>query len=354
MTANSLTNKRVSWVDTLRSISIFSIVLVHTGRVPDLFRLYFSSFYMPVFFFISGMFVKESIRNESFGSFARNRARRLLIPYVVFSVFSYILWILLIGKVQGDVLPENVVLHFLANTLYGIAGHGWLDYNVTLWFFPCLFVTEIIFFFLVRLPSHNLLGIVLFGLSLLGYFYFEIVDVASFRLPFGADIAITAVVFYGAGYLFRSHVLNKSFDVWVSPPIIAIGALLYVVFSNLNQESSFVIGFFGENYLYFYMAAFSGILFWMQISRLITPSIVLEEIGKNTLVIFPLHLLLFPFFTGTLVYIFKLPKVTVDSWHLLGIPYTFLAIAILVPAAWCLNQYAPFLLGRNLKSTRRN
>lgn len=351
MSTSSLINTtRVSWIDTLRSISILSIILVHTGRIPDLFNLYFSSFYMPVFFFISGLFVRESIRDKAFGNFVLTRSQRLLVPYLTFGILSYVIRVFLISKIQGNVLPDNPILDFLSNTFYGIGGHGWLSYNITLWFFPCLLVTEIIFFFLIRIPSRKLLGVVLFGLSILGYFYFDIFNIEVFRLPFGMDIAITAVVFYSAGYLFRSYVLDGSSDVWFSAPFLSLTALLYIVFSNLNQKSAFVVGNFGENYLYFYMAAFSGILFWMQLSRLIKPNVIFEEIGKNTLVIFPLHLLLFPFFTGILVYIFKIPKATVDSWYLLGILYTILAVVILVPVAWGLNRYAPFLLGKPLKN----
>lgn len=348
MSKNHLANPRVSWIDTLRTISILSIVVFHTGRMPTLFKIYVTPVFMPVFFFMSGLFVKESIRDKPFRSFIRTKAQRLLIPYLTFGIFSYILWVFFIGKIQGNAIPDNFILDFLINTLYGIGGHGWLRYNVTLWFFPCLFITEIIFFFLIRIPSRKVLGMVLFALSLFGYFYFDFFDVLFFRLPFGIDIAITAVVFYGTGYLFRSYVLDNSFKMWFSLPCVGIGALFYIVFLYVNQGSAFLIGDFGKSYLHFYMAAFSGIFFWLQISRLITPHVIFEEIGKNTLVIFPLHLLLFPFFTGTLVYIFKIPKATVDSWYFLGILYAILAIAVLIPVARGLNKYTPFLLGKNV------
>lgn len=340
-------SSRISWIDNLRAFGMLSIVLVHTGRLDSALDLYVASFCMPLFFFISGLFVKESIRQQTFIDYLKTRAQRLLIPYFSFSVFSYFMWFFVIGKIKKDVLPGNPVLHFFSNIMYGIGGGEWLDFNITLWFFPCLFVTELVFFFLIRLPSRKTLGLALFSLSVVGYFFFKVIGTDNFRLPFGTDIALTAVVFYGLGYLVKPYILNESFKVWYQWPILLLGTLAYIVFSNLNEESAFIIGNFGKNYFYFYLAALSGILFWAQISRLTKPNKLFTEIGKNTLVIFPLHLLLFPFFTGVLVFVFKVPKSSLDHSNIVALAYTILSVLILIPIAWGLNRYVPFLLGYN-------
>ncbi len=350
MQKEEVVSTRVAWIDTLRAISIFSVVVVHTGRISEAFIPYVISFYMPIFFFISGLFVKESIRNQPFIDFAKTKFQRLLIPYLTFGIASYILWFFLLRRIQGNTLPIDSVSHFLTNKIYGVGGYGWMEHNISLWFFPCLFVTEILFFFMIRLPSRKVLMAFLFSLSIIGYFYFHIFDIQTFRLPFGIDIALTAVVFYGIGYLVRPYVLSDSFKVWYSPPFMLLGVSTYIIFSHLNEHSAFLIGEFGENYFYFYLAALSGILFWMQLSRLIKPNRFFEEIGKNTLVIFPLHLLIFPFFTGILVYLFKIPKSVLDSWNILGLFYAVAAILILIPVARVLNRYAPFLLGKDTKA----
>ncbi|WP_293353440.1 MULTISPECIES: acyltransferase family protein [unclassified Microcoleus] len=347
-------SSRISWIDNLRAFGMLSIVLVHTGRLDSALDLYVASFCMPLFFFISGLFVKESIRQQTFIDYVKTRVQRLLIPYLFFSIFSYSLWFFVIGKIKGDVLPANPVLHFFSNIIYGVGGGEWLDFNITLWFFPCLFVTELLFFFLIRLPSHKTLGLALFGLSVIGYFLFKVVWIDNFRLPFGADIALTAVVFYGVGYLVKPYILNESFKVWYQWPMLLLGTLAYIVFSNLNEESAFIIGNFGKNYFYFYLAALSGILFWAQISRLTKPNKLFTEIGKNTLVIFPLHLLLFPFFTGVLVFVFKVPKSSLDHSNIVALAYTILSVLILIPIAWGLNLYVPFLLGYNPHKKRVN
>ena len=340
-----LSSSRISWIDNLRAFGILSVILVHTGRLDSGLKLYAASFFMPLFFLISGLFVKESIRQQKFIDFVKIKAQRLLIPYLSFGVFSYIMWFFIIGRIKKDVLPINAIVHFLTNIIYGVGGWGWLQFNITLWFFPCLFVTELIFFFLIRLPSRKSLGVALFSLSVIGYFFFKVVDIEKFRLPFGVDIALTAVVFYGLGYLVKPYILNDSFKVWYQWPLLLLGTLAYIVFSNLNQSIDFYLGNFGKNYFYFYLAALSGILFWAQISRLIKPNQLFTEIGKNTLVIFPLHLLLFPFYTGILVFVFKVPKSSLDHSNIVALAYTILSALILIPIAWGLNRYVPFLLG---------
>jgi acyltransferase len=353
MSEVKLASDRVVWIDTLRAISILAIVAVHTGRMSDAFSVYITSFCMPVFFFLSGLFVKASIRQQAFLPFVGAKIRRLLLPYLTFSVISYLIWFWITGKLKGEILPTNPIGHFLLNLLFGVGGYGWLDYNIALWFFPCLFVVELLFFGLIRLPSCWLLAIALGGLSVIGYFYFQLVSAAHFRLPFGADIAITAVVFYGIGYLVQPYLLHDATNIWCSLPAIAIGLVTYIVSSHWNQKSAFVVGEFGLNYGYFYLAALSGILFWTQFARVFQPNRLFAAIGQNTLVIFPLHLLLFPFFTGVLVYLLKVPKQSIDHSSLCGFGYTVMAVLILLPVAGGLNCHLPFLLGRKPKNQHR-
>ena len=340
-----LTRYRVTWIDNLKTISILSIVMVHTGRISDIISTYFTSFFIPVFFFISGFLVKESIRELAFLDFVKIKFQRLIIPYITFSIFSYLIWFFIIGRFKDIVLPGQPLAHFFTNLIYGVGGYGWLEYNITLWFFPCLFITELIFFFLLRFSSRKILILSLFTLSILGYFFFEVVDPGKFRLPLGSDIALSAVVFYGIGYLLKPYLLNNNLKVLHQPLCFFFATLAYVIFSNLNQESAFVIGNFGKNYFYFYLSALSGILFWYQVSCFIKSNLLFEEISKNTLIIFPLHLLIFPFFTGVLVHIFNIPQSALDNSNIVGVTYTISAILLLVPFSWFLRRYTPFLLG---------
>ncbi|MFE4106275.1 acyltransferase family protein [Almyronema epifaneia] len=339
------TKNRVAWIDNLRSIGIFAVVLVHTGRLEPGFAIYAASFFMPLFFFISGLFVKDKVIKQPFFSFAQVRAYKLLIPYITFNIISYVLWFFVLRHVGGRAEEAVPPLKPLLGMVYGVGGNDWLAHNITLWFFTCLFSTEIFFFFLLKLKDKTKIAIALFSCSIVGYLFFAIVGPANFRLPFGLDIGLTAIVFYGLGYLLQSYVLKEKFSHRYFWPVTIILLGVYVGCTRLNGSTAFIIGNFG-NYFYFYLSAIAGILFWMHVAYLIKPNWLLSAIGQNTLIIFPLHLLVFPFLTGFLVYGLRIPPTTLAQSNLIAFAYAVVAILLLLPVGWLLTTYAPVFIGR--------
>ena len=83
-----------------------------------------------------------------------------------------------------------------------------ISYNPPLWFLTCLFVTELLFYWLAKRyywqPGKLVIWLTVAGI--IGYLYSVYVP---FRLPWNADVALTAVVFYGAGNLFRKFIESK-------------------------------------------------------------------------------------------------------------------------------------------------
>jgi acyltransferase len=89
------------------------------------------------------------------------------------------------------------------NDIYSILYAGpFISYNPALWFLTCLFVTELLFYGFAKKyygdPRKLVFWITVAGV--LGYLYSVYVP---FRLPWNADVAFSAVVFYGAGNLFK-------------------------------------------------------------------------------------------------------------------------------------------------------
>jgi len=335
---------RIPWIDNLRALGIFWVVFIHTGRVSSPVYVYASSFFMPLFFFISGLLVKDSIKKELFLSWFKKQTYRLLTPYITFNVISFSLWFFMLRHfghhAELNVPPFKAFL----GIFYGIGGDGWLAHNVVLWFFPCLLMTKTIFFFLIRIRSRMILVVALFFLSVSGYLFFCFFPEGIFRLPFGMDIAVTAVVFYGIGYLCRA-VCSENITKTKQYMTVIIAFAANIVFSMLNGPTAFITGNYG-NYFYFYLGALSGIIFWLYIARLIKPNLLLSRVGQNTLIIFPLHLMVFPFITGFLVYGFKIPKTALDTSNTVAFSYTIAAIIILMPVARLLNTYAPVIIGK--------
>lgn len=341
--------QRIQWLDNLRAIAIFFVVLGHTVGLPEpVYKLIFS-FHMPIFFWISGVFVKEKIREETLFEFVRKRWRKRLIPYASFSVLSYMAWFFLFRHFGTQAALKIDPVRPLIGMFYGNGINNWLVYNTVLWFFLCLFVSEILFFFIIKMPSRAYIIVALVAFSIIGYLdtYYNPPD--GFRLPWNIDIALTTVVFYGVGFLSKRYVSGYSKSgpsQWV---IMFAALVLYGVFSILNNKVALVAGVYG-NYLYFYIAAFSGIFFWMHLSILIPSIKLLLKIGKNTLTIFALHLLVFPFLTAVQVYIFKIPASLKHESVLLSLTYAVISILILLPVSELITKRFPFLLGQPFKA----
>lgn len=338
--------QRIEWLDNLRAVAIFFVVLGHTIGLPGYVEKLVFSFHMPIFFWISGLFAKESIRHESLSGFISKRWRKRLIPYLSFSIISYVAWFFLFrhfgSQAELNISPVRPLIGFF----YGNGINNWLVYNTVLWFFLCLFVTEIFFYFVIKVPSRAWMILALAAFSIAGYLDVDFNPPDGFRLPWNIDIALTTTVFYGAGFLSKGYVLGDKKSTSRRWLIMGVSLVLYVVFSLLNRKVALVAGVYG-NYFFFYIAAMAGIFFWMELSYLIPTFRLMSSIGKNTLTIFSLHLLVFPFITAVLVYGLKVPASLKFESILLSLAYTVISILVLLPVSGFINRYVPFILGES-------
>lgn len=328
---------RINWIDNLKGVGVIFIILGHSISCPDFLIDYLFSFHVPLFFFIAGINFNNNLLNN-FRLFCKKRAERLLMPYVFFNVVSYLLWLL---RVKLFNIPQEVpTLRPLIGLLYGNGNDLWLIHNTPLWFFVCLFVTQIMLFFILKFAKTKLqIMMMILTFAVIGYLdskYF------MYRLPWSIDIALTAVVFSGIGYISRGFSLELSKKKLIALMVIALLLNLVVVYFNGKIDMNYNKY---NNIFLFYSGAFLGIFLWENISRMLSSSKILKYIGNNSLVIFALHI--------------PVLLVIVKCMIIVGIPYsvqasnisflfihTILTILVLVPANYLLNRYVPFLVGR--------
>ena len=89
----SMNNNRIHWIDIVRGICIFCVVLTHVETCPDSFRWFFSPHYMPMFFFLSGVVYKPS---ANVAVAILQPVTKILWPYVISAVifaFGSLGWI---------------------------------------------------------------------------------------------------------------------------------------------------------------------------------------------------------------------------------------------------------------------
>lgn len=333
--------KRIEWIDFVKFMAIFYMVWAHYGA-PRIIYWYIQSFHMPLFFFVSGYLFNNS--NYSFKNYTVKRAKSLIIPYLLFGVINYIFWIIL---VRINLLKTNDNLYDPIKYLLTINTTTHLPIANALWFLTCLFIVEIIFFILVKhIKDNNItLSIILIIFSLIGYFYPLITNI---RLYWGIDVACTAIVFYGFGYLFKKN--KNIINCFYEPKIYTI-ILLFVIsitFELLNGHVALMIITY-NNYFYYYISAFASIFMYMMISiylyniRFVSDLKIYKiflYIGKNTISILAFNQLL-------IVVLLKITKTIPINISIKEIINSTLIIVVLIPISYFLNKYCPIIVGKS-------
>ncbi len=192
-------------MDIAKGIAIYLVVLGHldTGLKGQIIYL----FHMPFFFIISGYFHKLDPQE---GRYLRKKAIALLIPYFVY---------LLILKLPSMTTFYNqfvqqpsveVIVSFAKYIVKLILGGDMLTGTVgVFWFVTCLFITQQVFNF-VALRVQNTQKILAVAAALYGLSFIDQISPIHLGLPWAANIACCAFLFYAIGsvyghYIFKAH-----------------------------------------------------------------------------------------------------------------------------------------------------
>ena len=363
---------RLRWIDALKGFGIILVVFAHY-KLPITLDTYIFSFHMPLFFFVSGFLFNFVKYAESTANFVKERFISLIIPYFAFAVLTCLFYFLLDELFSPGVATINFfeadIFYIVYSILYSQT--TMISYNGPLWFLTCLFITELLYSGLAKRYHWQRwkLAISLIIAGIIGYLYSVYVP---FTLPWNADVALTAVVFYGAGNLFRrffesvenlrndfglpksgSKFNNVFFVVEKFLPIFFI-LVSIMYFAYLLQFPTDKINMSGMKYggfFSFYFLAFSGILTFVYIFKKIGNLEVFEYYGRNSLIVLAFH---FPM-KDILIKIFNLfIGIELDCFCCTtstAIALTVLNLLGLVPIIFLINRYFPVLAGKKGPST---
>lgn len=338
--------KRINWIDYAKAISIFCVVLIH-ANIPYPTRGFIRIFLIPLFFFLSGIFANTQ-RYISFRDFFINKGLHILIPYLFFNILTYLFWVF-VGRNFGYDADSSIEWwRPLLGIIYGEYSH--LTHYIPLWFLACLFSVECLYYIIFRNIKTTLIyWLTVVSLGIVGGINYAFNPIA---LPWGLSIAFPMMVFYAVGAFFSPRIIAndyrilhiKNTGIWM---IVSFVSMLLVYHFNTGEVCVFKNEY--GNYILFYIGAFSGILFMHIICRWLE---YLEKylswlsyIGKNTLIILCLHLLIFSFIKGITFWLFDLPlDIYSNTWVIIG--SSILNIALLVPIIALINRYCPFLIGK--------
>lgn len=328
-------NKRVQWADIAKGISIIAVIASHTPLEYTWWGTFINSFRMPLFLFVAGFFFSSDKYGDARG-FVRRKARTLLLPYAVFAGGSFLYFLARYTFGDSSYYEDLNIYQVFFGIFYSAGTREWMDFNLPLWFLTFLFVVEVLFYGMKRqFRRKTSLIAVLILCSVIGY-----IDGLwnPYKLPWGVDVAMTGVVFYGAG-----HLLKDMCKQWLGKPI-SFKLFFFVLLLGLNIATLTVpmnlnMKVHGQ-YYDFYFAAFCGISWCLLLSSMIR-SKILTYIGRNSLILMAVHSPLLRVSTRLADY-FQIPS----DPYVLDVLRVVVTILFATPIIYIINNFCPWMLGR--------
>lgn len=185
---------RFDYLDIAKGFGILFVVWAHIMLTGVTHQMIYA-FHMPLFFLLSGMLFQRG-KYDSFPQFLKKRAKRLLVPYVAWSVVTWCVWFVF-RYVRHD--PVDSYWMPLLQTVIAQGSGEFIVHNSALWFVPCLFLVEIMYFGISRLSTSVRL-LICFGCAGLSFLLGALYGKDYWPLlPWNMDAALIALPFYGVG-----------------------------------------------------------------------------------------------------------------------------------------------------------
>lgn len=268
---------RILWVDSAKGMAIFFVVWGHiTYFLPNEIRVIIYSFHMPLFFFLSGLFLTKE---NSFMQLVKKRINSLLKPY-----FLYAILLLLVEYFFYLYYPP----FYVPISLKGILTATF----TSLWFLPSLFFSLIISFLILSIKKTSFKFLIVLLCVILGIvnnIVFKQVFPHTFILPVlpcRIDVSLLSIPFVFMGCYFNKIKQKIKINIVFLVP----SFLIFVFFEFfLTHRSIDMYACDYSNFLLFYITAALGIFLIHDISLFLNTSILLNYLGKNSLHIYALH-----------------------------------------------------------------
>lgn len=334
---------RLTHVDTMKAIGMVLVVVGHSPGLEPFIKHVIYSFHMPLFFFISGLLLTEAKLALPYSAYFSVLWKGLVLPYLFFFVVSYLYWLPTHDMAESAV--KFVGMSWQEPLMGVLVGNGdALFVNVVLWFFTCLFTTSLIFFVARKYFSAAFLLVALNGL---GFVFALLYDQSWPRLPWGLDNAVVAIAFYSAGHFFRGYQATSARVSRTGARILAFLMLAVVAFvANLNGSVDLNTLHFGNYRSLYFIGAYLGIFALFYFSIGLPATRVFRWLSQNTIIIFPIHLLMFSVFTGIAVMAFGFPHDFKESSFIWTLLFPAAALLSSYPASVFIRRFFPFVIGK--------
>jgi len=231
-----------------------------------------------LFFLLSGYFFKNI---ENFNTFLKKSIETIVIPFLIFYLFSYFLFYLGVWFYPGfiEITSAKGVLDCFTQKQF---------FNGPLWFLLCLFwVRSIVWILFKSINNVWLQSLVVFFIGCIGI----LVGKYEIDLPLYADTALSSTPYFFVGYLLHKFKWMEKFGK------IESGLLSFVFYSSCFSFPVVIYHsinrFEGSFFAIIYVSVALSIA-WILLSRcLLNKSVILSFIGRNSMWLMCSHHLIY-------------------------------------------------------------
>ena len=193
---------RADYLDVISGLLIIHMIVGHTIQFSGLYgtgvfydnisRVLF--FFMPWFYFKAGLFIS---RKGDLRSWIEKDARRLLVPYVIFTIIGSVFYIAYMFCMRSDMPWWKI----LASPAYEVITKGSCNGNLALWFLVSLFFSRLVY----RITPERYQVLLLIVALILGYVlnYFEM------KLPLALSTIFPGMVFILLGHYSKPYIMGE-------------------------------------------------------------------------------------------------------------------------------------------------
>ena len=307
--------KRIAWLDILKFLAIYLVVLGHlvsTNEQPHLKGIIYS-FHMPLFFIIIGFLYKEQAGGM-------HHVKTLMVPYILLSALYFPIYIIFHRH-------ENFWCDYVEQFLYGKA----------LWFIPALFVMKMTFVPIVH--QYNMYkAIVLMIMSFIcAYIYYQYSHTFDFHI-------FRFFPFFIMGYIVK----KEKIELLISGKICLASLVVYMISVLLCGGYAELIQFVRVDYvIHFFVQGLGGIIVSTYIAQntlRLTRIKFVNVIAKGTIFVYAFHFAFLP-----LVFrIIQKIDISTLAWYypILQCSIALIIIIFLYGPILFVMKYCPVILGK--------
>lgn len=328
---NPIMTGRIHWLDTMKVIGMYFIVVGH--MFPDGYKSIYA-FSVPLFFVVSGILSKIVTDYKVFWT---KLVKSLIIPMALMCLLSLMLFI--VREHKPGLLNPMELAKWFAQIVLGFQG-GVITSSLpalnACWFIYTLAIIKIVFNFC---PIKAQYFIVAPGCIIVSIIWHQI----GFTVPSAWTDAVLAYPFFIIGYLMKNYIteldnhnVNNLYG-WFGA---VLSIIILIVIPNFNDWPMMYQNQYGNNYVLFLIGAFSGIYLIYFVSKLIGDKakkyIIVLSIGNIlTLGIHPYFVQIYNHF-----HIVSMLPALISGLMIMTVMYPIILLAM---------RYFPIIIGRSYK-----